>query len=242
MWLEVGPGHTLTHLVRGRCGEPTIASLAEADAEAAMARALGALWAAGCAPDWPSYHRGARRQRVALPTYPFQRQRYWLEAGPRAAPAVDGWTKRADVATWCYRPLWKQAAPLTVGGMAPFEPGRWLLLADDAGLADELHRRFHEAGHDVVVAAVGERLSLEGHIYHVRPHEPGDLRTLVDALAAADRWPTHVVHLWGIDTAAGWPRPPADVEDRCFYSLVALAQALARARGDVPHHDRRGHQ
>ena len=32
--------------------------------------------------DWPALHAGARRLRVALPTYPFQRERYWVEPSP----------------------------------------------------------------------------------------------------------------------------------------------------------------
>src|SRR5690606_3729033 len=39
--------------------------------------------------DWDGVHRGADRRRVALPTYPWQRQRHWIDAptAPRPAPA-----------------------------------------------------------------------------------------------------------------------------------------------------------
>jgi amino acid adenylation domain-containing protein len=43
--------------------------------------ALGALWANGCEIDWKAFHAREVRHRVALPTYPFQRRRYWLEPG-----------------------------------------------------------------------------------------------------------------------------------------------------------------
>jgi len=35
---------------------------------------------------WPALHHGAARRRVALPTYPFERKRYWIE--PQRATAV----------------------------------------------------------------------------------------------------------------------------------------------------------
>ncbi|HWU86989.1 MAG TPA: aminotransferase class III-fold pyridoxal phosphate-dependent enzyme, partial [Kofleriaceae bacterium] len=38
--------------------------------------------------DWAGYRRTERRRRVALPAYPFQRQRYWVDAPPAGAPAV----------------------------------------------------------------------------------------------------------------------------------------------------------
>jgi acyl transferase domain-containing protein len=39
---------------------------------------LAKLYAQGVKIDWSSLHRGQPRRRVVLPTYPFQRQRYWL--------------------------------------------------------------------------------------------------------------------------------------------------------------------
>lgn len=43
-----------------------------------MLSSLGALFVLGTNPDWGAYDRPYRRRRVALPTYPFQRERYWL--------------------------------------------------------------------------------------------------------------------------------------------------------------------
>jgi amino acid adenylation domain-containing protein len=84
--LEVGPGNVLATLARQHSGFPAgqviVSSLSdgfsgEGDFEALMA-ALGALWLAGEKPDWLALHQEPR-QRVSLPTYPFERKRYWLE-------------------------------------------------------------------------------------------------------------------------------------------------------------------
>ncbi|KJS51812.1 hypothetical protein VM98_35120, partial [Streptomyces rubellomurinus subsp. indigoferus] len=49
-------------------------------------RSPGEAWAQGVAVHWPpAFPAGPRT--VALPTYPFQRRRYWLDA-PRPRPAV----------------------------------------------------------------------------------------------------------------------------------------------------------
>jgi acyl carrier protein len=45
---------------------------------------LGNLWLSGIDPDWASVHRNERRCRITLPTYPFERQRYWLNPKPRS--------------------------------------------------------------------------------------------------------------------------------------------------------------
>jgi acyl transferase domain-containing protein len=49
-----------------------------------LLRSQGELWIAGIEIDWQRAHAGERRRRIPLPTYPFQRNRHWLDA---AAPA-----------------------------------------------------------------------------------------------------------------------------------------------------------
>jgi len=84
--LEAGPGNVLGTLARLHTSSPNqivVSSLSdgfsgEGDA-LSLANALGSLWLAGAKPDWKAVHAGESRQRVSLPTYPFERKRYWLE-------------------------------------------------------------------------------------------------------------------------------------------------------------------
>lgn len=86
--LEVGPGQTLITLARQHpdaAGQPTpVASLGRLsenpDDLRAMLEAMGRLWIAGAPLDWRAWHANNRRLRVPLPTYPFERQRYCIEA------------------------------------------------------------------------------------------------------------------------------------------------------------------
>jgi len=85
--LEVGPGQALTTLVRqhpAASGATALSSLGRAaeksDDARAAATALGRLWIAGAPVDWATW-QGAGRRRVPLPTYPFERQRHWIEPG-----------------------------------------------------------------------------------------------------------------------------------------------------------------
>jgi len=86
--LEVGPGSSLTSLARRQLGQgsgvaDTIASLPHPKDRATdletLAGALGRLWLCGARIDWRSVH-GAARRRIPLPAYPFDRQRYWVNA------------------------------------------------------------------------------------------------------------------------------------------------------------------
>jgi len=49
----------------------------------------GKLWLAGGKPDWQRLYPDEKRRRIPLPTYPFERQRYWIEPGTRGDPRPD---------------------------------------------------------------------------------------------------------------------------------------------------------
>jgi amino acid adenylation domain-containing protein len=91
LFLEAGPRATLTALVRlhrSEHGLPlAVASLADDPTREyrALAEAAGHLWALGAGVRWHATPPTGRR-RVVLPSYPFERQRHWVDAVPRGAP------------------------------------------------------------------------------------------------------------------------------------------------------------
>ncbi|MBK7862454.1 MAG: amino acid adenylation domain-containing protein [Archangiaceae bacterium] len=84
MLLEVGPRATLATLARQQVQDKAhqLAASCLGDSvqteEASLLAALGQLWCAGVEPDWKAVHGDAKRRRVPLPTYPFERQRFWI--------------------------------------------------------------------------------------------------------------------------------------------------------------------
>jgi phthiocerol/phenolphthiocerol synthesis type-I polyketide synthase E len=96
--LEAGPGRTLATLARQHpsAGDHLmVATLPHpADDTSDLASALtaaGRLWSAGVSLSWQGVQGGARRRRVPLPTYPFERQRYLVEAqAPERTEAPSG--------------------------------------------------------------------------------------------------------------------------------------------------------
>jgi phthiocerol/phenolphthiocerol synthesis type-I polyketide synthase E len=87
LFLEVGPGRTLTTLVkemaRYRGATVALSSLGDHNEKSSdleiMLQTLGQLWLAGVKIDWAGFHTHEERRRVPLPTYPFERKRYWLD-------------------------------------------------------------------------------------------------------------------------------------------------------------------
>jgi acyl transferase domain-containing protein len=104
--LEVGPGQTLSALARRHpakgAGHVVLSSLQRPGAgssdEEDLSKALGQLWLAGVEVNWNGFYARERRQRLALPTYPFERQRHWVEhpSMMNATPAVFEQAAAAD--------------------------------------------------------------------------------------------------------------------------------------------------
>jgi acyl transferase domain-containing protein/SAM-dependent methyltransferase len=94
-FLEIGPSSTLTGIARESVATaPTderrwLASLrrGRADWEQVLGTAA-ALYVQGAPVDWNAFHRGSLRRKADLPTYPFQRKRYWFASSRPAAPNV----------------------------------------------------------------------------------------------------------------------------------------------------------
>ena len=115
VFLEVGPGTTLVGLGR-QCldGEERMwmASLKKGRGEwEQILESLGRLYVRGADVNWAGFDQPYQRRRVALPTYPFERQRYWIEGEDRrrsTPPSTEKHQESADPpADWWYTLSWE---------------------------------------------------------------------------------------------------------------------------------------
>jgi acyl transferase domain-containing protein len=258
--LEVGPGQALSFFVKqypsctgARRSQvhpllPATHGQQQQDPQAFLLTTLARLWLAGVPVDWDGYYAQERRRRVQLPTYPFERQRYWIEGGPSSArliaaaaqeqkqilaPAeILGSLKKEQLADWFYLPGWKHAAPRLpeVFDESSETPLRWLIFLDEPGVAARLQARLLERGHDVVTVASGaDFVRCAENAFALRPAQRADYARLLSELQGQHWLPQRVVHAWmvtplsqGIDEE----QRLATTLQRGFSSLLALAQAL----------------
>lgn len=99
--LECGPGSVLSILAgehparppATRCvpSLPRVEDGADEGARHALLDALGRLWLAGAPIDWGAVYSARHCGRVALPTYPFERERCWIEPGSQTGTSPGDW-------------------------------------------------------------------------------------------------------------------------------------------------------
>ncbi|MER5556559.1 type I polyketide synthase [Streptomyces sp. NPDC002793] len=153
-FVELGPGGTLAAAVREvlpTAGATVAAVLRPGRPEPeALLTALAAAHTAGAAVDWTAVFDTWGGHRVPLPTYAFQRDRYWVEAGT-AAPAepARGPADRSEARFWDAvdkADADTLADTLGLPGPAAVEPllpalARWRRSSNDRARADALHHR-----------------------------------------------------------------------------------------------------
>jgi non-ribosomal peptide synthase protein (TIGR01720 family) len=239
--LEVGPGTTLRSLAAAHTAKhertTILASLPhvkdkESDVEH-MLQSLGQLWMHGCRPDWPALYAGEKRRRVPLPTYPFERQRYWI--APGSSPVDEKPAQRRDVTDWLFEPSWKRS---TLRTDAQREKGTWLLFLDESGVGQQMEQMLTSRGEDTICVSIGGGFTRRSErTFEIDPGRRADYVRLFTELSRGAGVPTNVVHLWSVDQDAPYQTSPELFEQRQqrgFYSLLYLVQALSEAEVTAP--------
>jgi acyl transferase domain-containing protein len=81
--VEIGPGSTLLTLARqngSADGKTWLGSLSRRGEANEILTSLGTLYRRGFDIDWEGFNRHSPSRRMSLPTYPFERRRFWIEA------------------------------------------------------------------------------------------------------------------------------------------------------------------
>ncbi|HEU0299415.1 MAG TPA: type I polyketide synthase, partial [Longimicrobium sp.] len=222
--LEVGPGNALATLAAAQQLVPApvaVASMRHPREEAPdlgfLLGAAGRLWQEGVAIDWEALHGEARPRRVPLPTYPWERKRYWIPPGRAASSALrdDSPLRLAS---------WKRTLP--PAPPAP-GPGPWLVLDDGSALGERVASRAASLGRTVVRVRRSSELRLaEDGEAALDPARLAHWEALLGTVGGEESAGPVVIHLWSIgEDDAG--------ADTGFHGLLPLAEAGASVRGGV---------
>ncbi|WP_329383939.1 type I polyketide synthase [Streptomyces sp. NBC_01716] len=245
--LEAGPGQTLTTLAR-QClpsGAAVVPSLPRAGSERPESRTLteaaGLLWCHGVDVDWAAVRGAGTRRRIALPEYPYERVRHWVEPDPDVSeelPAAPAEPAVLDAADATHLPVWRRR-PLPPGpsSEALSGDGLWLVLTHGEGPAEELATALEGRGSRVVRAVPGDSFAALGeNRFTIDPGSRADYDALLTSLRAGPGHPTAVLHGLTAGAASADPFSAEETErvrTNGFDSLLLLSQALSQAGPDL---------
>ncbi|MEH2072613.1 MAG: SDR family NAD(P)-dependent oxidoreductase [Nostoc sp.] len=245
IFLEVGPGRTLStittkHLDKN-AKQQVLTSLRHVKEQQSdvsfLSQTLGRLWLAGVEIDWSGFYTHEQRHRLPLPTYPFERQRYWIEPkkqGQDATQTQVSLAKKPDIADWFYIPFWKPSLPpvqLEHQELA-FSKCNILVFIDECGLGINLVKRLEKQNQNVITVKLGKKFTvLDNSRYTINPENNQDYNTLIKDLIVQNKLPKTIIHLWSVTPSSEQELKIEKFEKTQitgFYSLLYLAQALGR--------------
>ena len=249
-FLELGPDPVLTAMAEQSLDGEAIAlipTLREGKAEGeALNGALAQAWTAGAPVEWSAFFAGAGARVVTLPTYPFQRQRYWLSAGEESGGLGAAGIAAADHPMLGARLESPDGGGLVLSGRLSPADQPWLadhvifgaVILPGTGFLELALRAADEVG-----AGQVEELTLQAPLVF-RGERPVQLQVVVSDLDEEGRreisihsrpegdgqeWTRHAAgallhspQLQSRQPLDSWPPPAAEpVEVESFYELIA---------------------
>jgi phthiocerol/phenolphthiocerol synthesis type-I polyketide synthase E len=248
LMIEVGPGRTLTRLTRAHnamgARAHVVATLPDgADEPTAVLRAAAEFWVHGGRVDWDETGQPAPGRRLAVPGYPYQRERFWPDPPAHSALATPSPSGESTpvAATRPVAVAGSADSPFTVvewtqqdrpsGGTAAARGALVLLPADPADALRVL-LAVERAGYRAVRMRPDTQYGLHDGEYRIRPGQPDDLRRALADLHQRGIGLDTFVHACGVTTtpAATAATLSSDLE-LVFGSALALARLALEQPG-----------
>ena len=215
-----------------------------------MLESLASLYKHGASVDWGRFHQHNPRRLVSLPTYPFERQRYWLDTTSvkPLSPISYGQLSTPSYGDWLYQIAWrpKDVDVSDISTDISKSSTTWLIFADKEGFGETfgetLTQQLEEKcvgkavpkEHRVLLISPGSSYEqLQANHYQINPAQPQHFQRLLDQeVESLNATSVIVVHMWSLDTPAldQFQTFPLDatLENGCG-SVLHLLQALVKA-------------
>ncbi len=238
--LEAGPGKTLgvlamQHPARQKAGNPVpVASLRhhyenESDLELLL-NAAGRLWISGADLRWEKFHAGRAARKVSLPTYPFERQNFWIgnESTQAASRSKSAGPSSLGIDDWFYVPSWERTLfPRNLQNQSEPDGILWLVVTDRPEHATSFRKLITSRGTEVQSVIFGGKFarSPDG-VFEINPPSRDDCLKLFREIKSRDWSAIHIIHLGCLAEAPDL--------DSGFFSLMSIAQAIGAQDISVP--------
>ena len=240
IFVEVGPGRTLTALAKLHpgIGAKVFPSLPQPNEtlsdQKCILGTLGQLWSLGTTVDWTGLYGMEKRRYIPLPTYPFERQRYWIDVPSTGQKPAQPVGERAKFVEWFYTPSWKRSSvDHVLAKKAAGKRETWLIFVDKFNLGQSIARQLRQLGQTVVCVSNGDAFAKHSDdTFSINATASDDYRKLFHELGTLRRVPTRIIHAWSLTgpMRRRISRETIDESlDLSFFSLLNLAQAIRQA-------------
>ena len=239
IFIEVGPGRSLSTFLKDvsclhKCSQPIFHTLPTHHRQQTdlhqFFSTVGCLWQEGVNINWACIHNHERRHHVPLPTYAFQKQRYWIE--PDQNSLLSNGEPRIYKPVWSHKPAYLQAIPLSVDAIIKRS---WIIFKDDEGLAESVISLLKHHNIDPIVIEQSSTYSeISATHFMINPSEKTHYSAVFKSIKKILHDPV-ILH-WYSCTDTGVGLLSLDKVDTQlmlgFYSVLYLTQSYIEQIGD----------
>jgi phthiocerol/phenolphthiocerol synthesis type-I polyketide synthase E len=242
--LEVGPRQTLSSLTKAhpkKSKNQTVLSMqyvipGQQSEKFSVLDTVKELWKKGVPINWKNFYQYEERNRLPLPTYPFERQRYWIEP-QKGAPLENAFSKslqkREDLSEWFYVPRWKHATPHDLSFVSENLTSHkfvWMVFEDTCHLSTGIIKKLHHFDQKVIRINAGKEFAqVSAYEYRINPALASDYGKLIESLKETNLIPEKIIHVWNVSANEKSNLSLEDLrllQESGFYSLLFLTQAF----------------
>ena len=206
-----------------------------------LLESLATLFVNGIDVDWAGFDRSYSRRKVQLPTYQFQRKRYWIEDDEYQIPAESENTL-IPCEDWLYTVGWQ---PKEIDGSKISDEkkgfdasGNWLIFRDADGAGDILSRMLTGKGEKCFVVLPGEAYKyIKDDHWEVNPRCPQDYWNLLKSISEVNGNKLRgVINLWAMSTQEEEITISSLKRDQVkgCANVLHIVQAIVKARYSEP--------
>lgn len=239
--IELGPGSDLCLMINRIFERKAItqkainiirpASITVAD-DKYLIHKLGLLWLQGVSINWENYYATQKRYRVSLPSYPFEKQRYWSLVDKYRA-GVFQWENatQANQADCLYMPIWKRSYKAGIDNFVKDFPATVLIFQDEFGLSDSIIEHLNSKRSKIILIKAGRSYSkLNDTCFQIDPGAYSDYELLFNQLKKNNDIPDQIFHLFAISNNDEYILDDellTTSQDRGYYSMLNIAKSLS---------------
>lgn len=225
LFIEVGPGNTLVSLLNQNSSKQdshkTVNLLRHPKLNVSdhdyLIEAMGKIWSVGARVEWNKYYadRSILPNKLSLPTYPFERNRYWLDPISKEKHVINDTVVKQDVRDMLYAPVWQEAPIYNKKILYNPKVTNYIVFIEE-DLLQNAEVYFKENNLNKVFITKGDSYKkVNPDIYVIDPDCYQDYERVFDELKVSSDICWNIIHLWNIETQK---------ENKDGYDLFKLQQ------------------
>lgn len=194
---------------------------------------VGILWEKQLVIDYRMLFSNRKGRKISLPTYPFERKKYWIEAVTDESQEMEISENSNTVSTEMYLPIWKQSlkqAFLAENILTVQNDKKYVIFSNCKRFSGELLKQFATENKQVIFVYAGNEYINNCHeCYYIRPNKEEDYIRLFADIGHNNNTIAAILHFWLIREKEGRTENLSNFQQNKilgFYSSLYIVKAL----------------